>query len=109
MRERSPRRRWFDSVLMTMGGWASFAASAAVWGALFPVSYSADEVRMYAIATLMAMAGSFMLIHSIGEVMETHCQMRAEARGRPERERKIEEARQAAEAEAAAHRGQHDV
>jgi hypothetical protein len=109
MRERSARRRWFDSALMTVGGMAVFTASFAIWSAFFPVSYSADEVRMHGIAYLMGSAGAFMLIHSINEPVQTHREMRAEARERPERERKIEEARQAAEAEAAAHRGDRDV
>lgn len=109
MRERSPRRRLFDSVLITMGGIAVFSAWTAVFAVLFPMSYSAEEVRMYAIAALMGMGGSFLLVHSINEVVETHREMRAEARERPERERKIEEARQAFEAEVAAHQEQRDV
>jgi hypothetical protein len=109
MRERSDRRRWFDSLLVTMGGMAGFTASFAVWSILFPVSYSAEEIRMGAVAYLMGSAGWFLLIHSISQAVEMHQEMRAEERERPERERKIEEARLAAEAEAAARREQRDV
>jgi len=109
MRERSPRRRLFESALITLGGMAGFGACFAVFSALLPVSYSASEVRVYGVAYLMGSAGAFMLIHSVNEVVETHREMRTEARERPERERKIEQARQAAEAEAAAYRGQRDV
>lgn len=109
MREQSPSVRLFESVLITLAGAAGFGACFAVFSALLPVAYSAEEVRMYAIAYLMGMGGVFLLIHSIREAVETHREMRAEARERPERERKIEEARLAAEAEAAAQGRQWDV
>jgi len=109
MHERSNRRRWFESLLITMGGMAGCTATFAVVSILFPVSYSAEEIRTGAVAYLMGTGGCFLLVHSISQAVELHLEMRAEARERPERERKIEQARQAAEAEAAARGRDRDV
>lgn len=109
MGDHGPRRRLSDSVLVAMSGMAGFTCCFAVWSAVLPVSYSAEEVRLGAIVYLMGSAGFFMLMHSVSEAVRMQREIRAEERDRPERERKLEAARQAAEAEAAARGENWDV